>query len=175
MDAVAIIQTLIDYNGWATRRILAAAGPLSDEELRRTMPGAGHGSLWGQLAHIVQVEIGWVIGWTGQADSQEAAWAQMGKSDRFDFETRAGLWRAFELSQHDLEVFGRELTAEALARPFRPEQLGGLTLADVMLQVLTHGQHHRGETAALLSAIGHSPGDVDYLFPALERVGVKLS
>ena len=174
MDAVGIIRTMIDYSGWATKGILAAAESLSDEELKRTMPGAGHGSLWGQLVHIVKVEIGWVIGWTGQADTQEAAWALMGRSDRFDFHTREGLWRAFALSQADLDTFGRGLTAEALARPFRPEQLGGLTLADVMLQVLIHGQHHRGETAALLTAIGHSPGDVDYLFRALDRVGVKL-
>ena len=40
-----------------------------------------------------------------------------------------------------------------------------------MLQVLMHSQYHRGETAALLTGLGYSPGDIDFLFFAFERPG----
>ena len=40
-----------------------------------------------------------------------------------------------------------------------------------MLQVLMHSQYHRGETAALLTELGYSPGDIDFLFFAFERPG----
>jgi uncharacterized damage-inducible protein DinB len=36
-------------------------------------------------------------------------------------------------------------------------------LADILLQVLTHGQYHRGKANALLSAMGAAPIAVDYI------------
>jgi uncharacterized damage-inducible protein DinB len=169
MDAPAMIRALIDHNEWASTRLLASASALDDETLQQPVVGAGHGSIWGQLRHIAQTQIGWQLGLTGQADSPERAQALM--SSRFDFDSRPGLWRAIETSCGDWRDFGRILSAEALQQPFLPQRLGGLTVGDVLLHVLGHSTHHRGETAAFLSAHGHSPGDLDYLFFALERQG----
>jgi uncharacterized damage-inducible protein DinB len=171
MDAIAMTRSLIDHNEWATARLLAAASSLDDATLQRAVAGAGHSSIWGQLRHIAQTQIAWHLGLTGQADSAERVRALMASSDRFDLDTRAGLWRAFETSNTDLREFGQTLSREILERPIAPAQLGSLTVGDTMLHVLTHSAHHRGETAAMLSALGHSPGDVDYLFFALEGRG----
>ncbi len=55
---LSTIRTLIDYNEWATARLLTAAAQVDDSELRRARPGAGHGSICGQLHHIALSQIG---------------------------------------------------------------------------------------------------------------------
>ncbi len=37
------------------------------------------------------------------------------------------------------------------------------------MQVLAHGIHHRGEVAMALTMLGHSPGDIDYIFFTFAR------
>jgi len=62
------------------------------------------------------------------------------------------------------------LTREVLALTVsREPRFESLTRGDAMLRLLTRAAHHRGETAMLLSEIGRSPGDLDYIFFALER------
>lgn len=163
------LRALVDYNEWANARLLAAAAALSDEALHRPLRGAGHGSIFGQLRHIVATQATWLAGFTGRADSPDAAWALVQASGRFDFDTREGLWKAFETAQADLRDFAAGVTTEALARPFLPERLGPLPLGAAVAHLLLHAQHHRGETAALLTDLGHSPGDLDFLYFCFER------
>jgi len=40
----------------------------------------------------------------------------------------------------------------------------GEVLWRLMAHVVNHGTQHRGEAAALLTGMGHSPGDIDLLF-----------
>ncbi len=39
----------------------------------------------------------------------------------------------------------------------------------LLMQLVTHGIHHRSEAAALLTAYDQSPGDLDFLFFVLGR------
>lgn len=169
MDLVQTIRTLIDYNEWANGKILTAAERLTDAEVARPLAGTGHGSILGQLRHVVQTQAGWYTGLIGQTDSPESGAAALAADPRYDFTSRAGVWGAYATAQDDLRGFGQTLTADRVAQPFLPHRLPGITLGEVMLHVLLHAQHHRGETAALLTGLGHSPGDVDLLFFLFER------
>jgi uncharacterized damage-inducible protein DinB len=154
------IRTLIDYNEWATARLLTAAAPLDEAELRRARPGAGHGSIWGQVHHIALSQIGLHLACLGKVDSPMRARQVIAESGRFDLEMPGGLWRAFEISHADLRELRDALTPEMLARPLSSEpRFHGVSLGDLVLQLLTHTAHHRGETAMLLSEIDQSPGD----------------
>jgi uncharacterized damage-inducible protein DinB len=65
------------------------------------------------------------------------------------------------------------LTPEAMDRHVTYATTTGRTfstpLADVLLQLLTHGQYHRGKANALLKALGEEPVAVDYI--AWQREG----
>jgi DinB family protein len=131
------IRTLIDYNEWATARLLTAAAPLDEAELRRARPGAGHGSIWGQLHHIALSQIGLHLACLGKVDSPMRARQVIAESGRFDLETPGGLWRAFEISHADLRELRDALTPEMLARPLSSEpRFHGVSLGDLVLQLL---------------------------------------
>jgi len=50
VDAVGLARTLVDYNEWATERVLRAADRVPDDLFSQMLPGAGHGSIFGQSA-----------------------------------------------------------------------------------------------------------------------------
>jgi uncharacterized damage-inducible protein DinB len=56
------VRTGISYNRWATRRLLHAAGVLSDEDLDRDL-GGSFGSIRGTLRHILWGERGRLSDW----------------------------------------------------------------------------------------------------------------
>jgi uncharacterized damage-inducible protein DinB len=61
---VADIQTLYDYNYWATERILRTAAGVTDEQFA-TPTRFPWGSLRGTLVHILAGERFWLSRWQG--------------------------------------------------------------------------------------------------------------
>jgi uncharacterized damage-inducible protein DinB len=87
-----------------------------------------------------------------------------------DLESRAGIRDAFGRSHQGWRELAAELTVERWSEP-QHRWPGKLPLGIYMLQVLLHSQYHRGETAAFLTELGYSPGDIDFLFFTFERPG----
>src|SRR5689334_2667265 len=63
------VRTGRSYNRWATRRLLQAAGVLSDEDLDRDL-GGSFGSIRGTLRHIFSGERGWLSDWNRRVRSR---------------------------------------------------------------------------------------------------------
>jgi uncharacterized damage-inducible protein DinB len=168
-DSLGLARTLIDYNEWASDRVLRAADRLPDEDFSRTLPGAGHGSIFGQLRHIAWVQLNYLTGLQG-GGGDLAAIAEVVKASGVDFESRAGIREAFERGHKGLRDFADGLTVERWAEA-QWTWPGKLPLGMYVMQLLLHSQHHRGETAALLTELGYSPGDLDFIFFAFERPG----
>jgi uncharacterized damage-inducible protein DinB len=152
------IRTLFDYNDWATSRLLNVAAQLAPEQLHAA-PLSGHGSLWSTLVHTLGAMIIWRTRWEGESPSQMLSPAEMPSfaalRDRWAIEDAT--WQARLATLDDA----------ALAAPLAYRNTQGVSLGEPLWQILTHlvnhGTQHRSEIAAMMTILGHSPGDLDMI------------
>jgi uncharacterized damage-inducible protein DinB len=166
VSALGLIRALYGYNEWATGHVLDAASPLSEDELDRKL-GASFDSVRGNLSHVAGAQIIWLSRWTGtKSDALPLLRGQAPFAD---------VRKAFDTSHRELREFVTTLTDEALEGTARYRDTRGENQHNVlwklMLQVANHGTHHRAETALLLTALGHAPRQLDYVFYEIERAG----
>jgi uncharacterized damage-inducible protein DinB len=151
-------QTLYDYNSWANRCILQATAGLSEADQRAPMP-YGHGSLHETLVHILGAEWIWRSRWQGVSPT-----AVLRAADLPTLEAVRARWQAEEQA---MRAFLAGLRDEDLKRAVHYTNTRGeahaAPLWQLMAHLLNHGTHHRSEAAAILTALGRSPGDLDLL------------
>src|SRR5690349_4123181 len=70
-------RMLLDYNRWATAKIIDRARELTDEEYRRTLPGVAYASIHGCLVHIAGGETQWLDRWRGETPATRLAEADL--------------------------------------------------------------------------------------------------
>lgn len=158
------LRTLYGYNRWATKRVLDAAAGLNSEQLRE--PGlAGHGSVRDTLVHLMRTQRGWLSWWDGSLSADEAYAFTLDPADYPDVAALRALWadvdrqtRAFVDSLNDPDAAREYVHTLPNGMVFR------LRLWQMMLHVANHATQHRSEVAAMMTAFGHSPGDLDLLF-----------
>lgn len=136
--------------------LLRHVGTIPEELLRRSIPGFGHPSVWEQLVHILMCEEGWVHdlqnktfdGWS-EEDCPAVA-ALLVQRDRIRDATQA---------------YCGNLTEEQLNSTLstRPADWGGKlrSPAFILLHVITHTFHHKGQVVAMLRILGYPAPDTD--------------
>jgi uncharacterized damage-inducible protein DinB len=152
------IRMLCEYNRWANARILAAAAPISNAQF--LTPGDfPHGGLRGTLVHTLFAELAWRMRWEGSASTFRLT--------PENFPTFASLttrWREEEIL---LMEFVAGLSDERLNAEFDYTSTEGgqhrRVLWEAMAHMVNHGTQHRSEAAAMLTGMGHSPGDIDLI------------
>jgi uncharacterized damage-inducible protein DinB len=137
------------HNSWATRQLLAFCRGLSEEQL--DAPSAGtYGSILATFNHIVLADArylrtlaGSAPGWVDDDESDDLgqleAWAEQAEQ----------LWEQFLSGPVDAE---RAIVVDQGARQVR----AGVFVA----QALHHGNAHREQICAMLTAFGMEPPDV---------------
>ena len=155
---------LFDYNYWANDRLLRAAANLSHAQfVARVLPS--HNSLRGTLVHVMSAEWIWLSRWRGTSPT-----AMLSEDSLPTLEAVRERWqqqkrnlRAFLATQNDesLERVVHYSNTQGAARAFPLWQL--------MAHLVNHGTQHRGEAAAMLTELGHSPGDMDLILFLQER------
>lgn len=152
-----ILNTHLLYSEWASQRLLADAAALSTEELTRDH-GTADKSVLGTLVHIFAADRHWL------------ARVQLRNPGRFIDESDYSLdvlrrdWPGIHQGWRDwLATLAPEALGEAIAyadlkgRPYS-------TLAwQIVLHVVNHGTHHRGQISGFLRRMGHRPQPVDLI------------
>ena len=164
MITPAYAQRMAAYNRWQNRKLLAAAGSLSDAE-RRADRGAFFGSIFGTLNHLL---------WGDTILLHRFAGTGMPESPNIPVSVgETGDWAAYchrrEAKDQEIIDWAAALTDAGLAADlsyYSQAVERDLTepLALFVMHFFNHQAHHRGQVHAMLSAVGKDYGDTDLPF-----------
>lgn len=171
MNRIEHCALMADYNQWMNRKLYAAAGQLTDAELRADR-NAFFGSILGTLNHLALGDTVWLkrfamhpTGFTALAPLDAVALPP--RLDQLRFATFAELvayrvwldqliidW-AQALREPDLDqrLHYHNMRGDAADKPFD----------SLLLHFFNHQTHHRGQVTTLLSQAGLDVGDTDLL------------
>jgi uncharacterized damage-inducible protein DinB len=153
------ILLLFQYNQWANAKIWNAADGITQEQY--LAPASfPHGGLRGTLVHLLSAEWIWRTRWEGRSPTSVL------KAE--EFPTLDSLRARWAQEEQRLMTFVEAISDERLKSTFDYRNTAGKPftkfLWHTMTHVVNHGTQHRAEAAALLTDLGHSPGDLDLLF-----------
>jgi uncharacterized damage-inducible protein DinB len=118
-----------------------------------------HGGLRGTLVHTLFAEWIWRQRWTGTSPTYRLQPEQ--------FPTFESLRMRWAEEEKQLMDFVQALTDENLNRMISYTNTSGKPFTRVLwhmlAHVVNHGTQHRAEAAAMLTDLGHSPGDIDLI------------
>jgi uncharacterized damage-inducible protein DinB len=159
----ADLQLIWEYNGWANEKIFAAAAGLSPEQLRQEVH-SGYGTLFGSLLHIYDTEYGWRTLIQHGNDSPVITEQDVPTLDELTARSReeAAAWASYLGGLSDDDAAG-VVRYDANGTPRER------VLWHLLYHVVNHGSYHRGECAAALTALGRSPGELDFTIFLRER------
>lgn len=151
---------LFDYNRWANARVLRACQDVPAEALFAPAQ-CSFGSLMGTLAHTYGAEVIWRLRLLEHKPPTRIANAA-------DFASLAELRVQWSEEEARMQRQVAALTHEDLDRWVEYSTLTGKpqgsTLWKGLVHLVMHGMQFRSEAGMLLSALGHSPGDLDFIF-----------
>lgn len=159
----AYIEQLIDYNYWANGLILKYAEKLSEEQFTQENPDSRQ-SVRDILAHTMLAEWLWLDRMQGKSRTLEE-FKKFFKLERYPtIKECYDDWFDIELRMRE---FLAEMPEKQLVEKFSYVRSDGTELEDRYMDVFTqlafHGMQHRAELAAILTDLGHSPGNIDYI------------
>ena len=157
------LRTHIDYTAWASQRLVEAAALLSPDELNRDFQTADR-SILETLVHIFAGDRLWLSrlaggphpGFITDADRSLAVVQN-------DWPALYGRWKQWALGLTDESVLARLEYHDMKGRPWSQP------IWQLVLHVVNHGTHHRGQVSGFLRTLGHTPPALDLVFFYRER------
>ena len=156
--SLEVLRKHIDYNIWASRRLFHAVSGLSTEELSRDF-GTADKSILGTLAHLYASEKNWL------ARMQEGtATPQRRTAEDSQLETTLPKWTE---TQNSWKTWIGQLPPEAPDQVMEYFDSRGnqwsQPLWQILLHVVNHSTHHRGQISGFLRALGKTPPSLDFI------------
>jgi uncharacterized damage-inducible protein DinB len=150
-----------EYNHWANGRILDQAEKVTEEEWVAKVDPEGR-SLSEILYHLFRVERVWRL---------LSAHGLIQEGDLPGQEQLADVAALRDFSNAEAEymdILLNDWSDDSFEEEVMVTRWDGVTYPLVrwhmLHHLLTHSMQHRSEAAVLLTAYGHSPGDIDFLF-----------
>ena len=146
------LQALVDFNYWATHRLLAAVDALAPEQFVRDL-GSSFRSVRDALSHVHDAEWIWLSRLDGVSPTSRLP------LDRFQdcAALRAG-WTEIEAG---LRSYVDSLDDAGAQRVVDYRLLNGDAAADLawhlVQHVVNHGTYHRGQVTTMLRQLGAAP------------------
>lgn len=153
-----LLRHHIEYTTWANRRLLEAAAALSPEEWSRDF-GTADKSVAGTLAHIFAAERIWLA----RVERRLFEGPFLTESSlrietlRREWPEVQAAWRRWAEPLRDEDPSTVLVYSDLRGRQWRQP------LWQVVLHVVNHSTHHRGQVSGFLRAMGHKPPALDFI------------
>jgi uncharacterized damage-inducible protein DinB len=148
-----LLRYQIHYTSWATARILEATAALSPEQVEHDFRTADK-SVSGTLIHIFRAERVWLARIEGRSQSFSA--------DSDTFSSLLEHWTVLRASWHS---WSDSLSDSDCDSVLAYQDLRGIsrkdTLSEIVLHVVNHSTHHRGQVSGFLRSLGITPPVLD--------------
>jgi uncharacterized damage-inducible protein DinB len=151
------VRFLFAYDRWATRRVLAALDGLDPTVWERTHVVDERG-LGGILVHHLGASQRWRIGLASRGAEEGP------EPENEPLPSSAELRARWDDEWVAVDAWLPTLTDDFVAYVF-----DGVPVWQMLVHVVNHGTQHRAEAAALLTAEGRSPGELDLINYAEEQ------
>ena len=152
------ILTLYQYNSWANARILNMVARVTPEQFLAPATFS-HGGLRGTLVHTLSAEWIWRKRWEGDSPTHI-----LHPEDFPSFGVLHSRWQAEEKALMNFVEYTDEATLESIISYTTTRgKFYQNVLWQLMTHVVNHGTQHRSEAAAMLTDLGCSPGDIDFI------------
>lgn len=150
------VRFLFSYDRWATSRLFAVMDGLDPEVWSRTHVVDERG-LGGILVH----QLGALMRWRHRLQRLEG---DLPRPEREPLPSPDLLLQLFEAEWVRHDAWQATWTDDMMH-----QAVNGVPVWQLLAHVVNHGTQHRSEAALLLTAEGHSPGDLDLGMYAEER------
>ena len=151
---------LAAYNRWANERLYDGAATLSDDAYRRDL-AAFFGSVHATLNHLLLVDRLWLDRVKGRSGPVPAL-------DSVLFDDFEALRQARAEEDDGLvgliEAHGESTFAEVVSYRTGSGREERNTRVEIFTHLFNHQTHHRGQTHALLTRLGHPGPVLDYIY-----------
>ena len=160
------IRLLFDYGYQANARVLDTAAQLTPDQF--TQPVFKIGSVHRTLVHQMSAE--WV--WRSRLQEGVSPTAPLNAAAFPSLDALRARWATEEAAMRGyLAGLGDEDLDRAVHYTTTTGKPWSDTLGPLLLHIVNHGTQHRSEVAAILTELGHSPGDLDLLLYLRQRQG----
>ncbi len=155
--AVDTLRMQLDYSAWATQRLLDAAAKLSPEEITRDF-GTADKSVLDTLVHVYAADRIWLMRVLGEP---RATFSDPEDRDLTLLQTE---WPALH---HRWKLWLRDFGDGDVLQIISYHDLKGRPysqpLWQILLHLVNHGTHHRGQISGFLRTMGHTPPPLDMI------------
>lgn len=159
-----MLRQQLDFTAWATERVMKAAAALTPEELAHDFKTADK-TILGTLVHCYRAE---------------RIWLSRFQDKKVDFkvegdDTLAALQQNWPAIQRGWIDWARGLTDEEAASGecSYSDTKGNVwkqPISTIVMHVVNHSTHHRGQAVGFIRSLGHVPPNVDLISFVRERI-----
>jgi uncharacterized damage-inducible protein DinB len=156
-DSLDTLKLQIDYTIWASRRILKAAAALTPDELNRDF-GTADRSVLGTLLHIGGADLVWIERMHGKSLTSHPY------GDRPTFDTLQTEWpRVWDRWRKYVEGLSEASAEEVVSYLTFKGVPYSTPVWQIVLHVVNHGTHHRGQAGGFIRSMGKTPPTLDLM------------